>query len=274
MRASRLDPTKSAYEQVHGVFDFNCTPLAPPGMKVMVHEKPHKRATWAPHASEGWYTGPAVEHYRFFSVWIPETRSMRVCNTVAWFPSTVPIPNVSPAEIIIEKLDVIQHTLQKETERKPMTEWKPSTTKAIQQLTSILHHAPSTTNTTSPENVPSDKPCVSIDESQNTTMIIPSRPVPPLRVTDDAHPVTIPSQAHTPVTVDTSEHTPSLRVPVEHTETEPPNTTYANSTKPKTAKQRLAQRHFKNHQRKNTTTPTIDGQCNRAIDAHRFLTAI
>jgi hypothetical protein len=129
-------------------------------------------------------------------------------------------------------------------------------------------------NTTTPETVPSDRPCVSIDESQNTTRIMPSRPASSLRVTEDAHPVTIPSQAQIPTTVDTSEHTPSLRVPVEHTETEPPNTTYANSTKPKTAKQRLAQRHFKNHQRITTMTPTTDGQCNRAIDAHRLLTAI
>jgi hypothetical protein len=36
MRASHVDPTKFAYETFHSPFDYNHTPLAPPGMKVVV----------------------------------------------------------------------------------------------------------------------------------------------------------------------------------------------------------------------------------------------
>jgi hypothetical protein len=50
LRTSRLHPQRSAYAHVHGRFDFNRTPLAPPGMKVLIHEKPSIRGTWAPHA--------------------------------------------------------------------------------------------------------------------------------------------------------------------------------------------------------------------------------
>jgi hypothetical protein len=39
MRASRANPTISAYEAVFGPFDHNQTPLAPPGCKVLIHEK-------------------------------------------------------------------------------------------------------------------------------------------------------------------------------------------------------------------------------------------
>eukprot|EP00978_Attheya_sp_CCMP212_P008992 scaffold21179_cov47-Attheya_sp.AAC.3 len=39
LRGSRLNPKLSAYAQIHGAFDFNRTPLAPPGTKVLVHEK-------------------------------------------------------------------------------------------------------------------------------------------------------------------------------------------------------------------------------------------
>jgi len=53
----------SAWAQVHGQFDFNRTPIAPPGIKVLVHEKPENRNTWAPHAVEGWYVGPAMQSY-------------------------------------------------------------------------------------------------------------------------------------------------------------------------------------------------------------------
>ena len=83
LRASHLNPSLSAYAQVWGTFDFNRTPLAPPGTKVMVHEKPMDRETWAPHASEAWYTGPAMHHYRCYKVWVWETRAERISDTLA-----------------------------------------------------------------------------------------------------------------------------------------------------------------------------------------------
>ena len=64
LRNSRLHPHLSAYAHLFGPFDFNATPMAPPGTKVLIHEKPHQRATWAPYGVEGWYVGPAINHYR------------------------------------------------------------------------------------------------------------------------------------------------------------------------------------------------------------------
>jgi len=54
----------SAYQQLFGIFDPNSAPLAPPGTKVIVHETPDVRASWAPHGANGWYIGPPLEHYR------------------------------------------------------------------------------------------------------------------------------------------------------------------------------------------------------------------
>ena len=53
LRPSRLNPKLSAYAQLEGAFDFNHTPLAPPGTHVIVHEKPNQRCTWAPHGIDG-----------------------------------------------------------------------------------------------------------------------------------------------------------------------------------------------------------------------------
>jgi hypothetical protein len=39
LRRSRINPQLSAQAHMHGTFDFNCTPLAPPGTKVLIHEK-------------------------------------------------------------------------------------------------------------------------------------------------------------------------------------------------------------------------------------------
>ena len=40
LRPSRINPNLSAHAQLHGLFDFNATPFAPPGTKVIVHLKP------------------------------------------------------------------------------------------------------------------------------------------------------------------------------------------------------------------------------------------
>jgi hypothetical protein len=70
LRGSRLNPKLSAWAQINGTFDFNCTPIAPPGIRVLVHARPTDRTSWSPHALDGWYTGPALDSYRCYKVWI------------------------------------------------------------------------------------------------------------------------------------------------------------------------------------------------------------
>ena len=42
---SRLNPKLSSYAQLNGTFDYNRTPMPPPGTRTLVHEKPHNRGT-------------------------------------------------------------------------------------------------------------------------------------------------------------------------------------------------------------------------------------
>ena len=42
LRKCRVNPNLSAYAYIFGNFDFNKTPLAPPGTKVAVYVKPEK----------------------------------------------------------------------------------------------------------------------------------------------------------------------------------------------------------------------------------------
>ena len=64
LRASRINPKVLAYNSIFGIYNFNKTPLAPPGTQVVVHEKVNNRKTWALRGTDGWYVGPATEHYR------------------------------------------------------------------------------------------------------------------------------------------------------------------------------------------------------------------
>jgi Reverse transcriptase (RNA-dependent DNA polymerase) len=109
LRGSRINPNLSAWEQIMGRFDFNATPLAPPGVRVLAHARASQRGTWATNAFQGWYVGPAMDHYRCFQVWATKTRQTRIVNQVVWFP-TKAFPRLTSVELLratVEDLQVI-----------------------------------------------------------------------------------------------------------------------------------------------------------------------
>jgi hypothetical protein len=72
LRPSRINPQLSAHAQVHGNFNYDKTPLAPPpGIKVLAHEPAGGRESFAVHATRGYYVGPCLHHYRCFTIWTP-----------------------------------------------------------------------------------------------------------------------------------------------------------------------------------------------------------
>jgi hypothetical protein len=101
MRASRINPRLSAEAQLNGAFDYNKTPLAPPGTKVLIHETPNRRCTWAVHGVNGWYLGGAPEHYRCYRVYATKTRAERITRTVEFFPHYGAMPQLSSADAAI-----------------------------------------------------------------------------------------------------------------------------------------------------------------------------
>jgi hypothetical protein len=64
LQTSRLHPQLSAAAHYHGLVDCNKTAFAPPGCKIISHEKPGKRRTWSPHGQHGYSLGPSMHHYR------------------------------------------------------------------------------------------------------------------------------------------------------------------------------------------------------------------
>ena len=82
LRPSRSNPKVSAYTFLFGEFDFRATPLAPPGTKLIAHIKPNQRGSWDLHGVQGYYTGPALNHYRCITCYFPKTRQERICDTV------------------------------------------------------------------------------------------------------------------------------------------------------------------------------------------------
>ena len=138
LRGSRINPNLSAWAQVHGAFDYNRTPLAPPGTRLLVHEKPAVRGTWAPHAVDGWYLGPAMKHYRCYRVWIWETAAERIAETVVWMPSKVKMPTASSTDAATAAARDLIHALRNPSPSSPLAPTSDSQVAALKQLAEIF----------------------------------------------------------------------------------------------------------------------------------------
>jgi hypothetical protein len=53
LRTSRINPKLSAYTHIYGQYDFNRAPMAPPCKRIIAHETPNRKRTWAPHGQYG-----------------------------------------------------------------------------------------------------------------------------------------------------------------------------------------------------------------------------
>ena len=84
---------------LYGAFDYSKTTLSPPGTKVVVHEKPEKRASWAAHGVDGWYLGPAMDHYCCYRVYVTNTRANRNSDIVEFSPKHTKVPGIAAINV-------------------------------------------------------------------------------------------------------------------------------------------------------------------------------
>lgn len=157
LRRSRTNPKLSAYAQLHGQFDFNATPLAPPGIRVLAHEKPSNRASWAPHGADGWYIGPAMKHYRCFRVYINKTQAERITDTVEFFPNNYNMPKFSSTDAIIKASRDMVKALREPHPATPFNNFGDKQFAALESLAEIfdtalprVEHNPTSTEVKAP----------------------------------------------------------------------------------------------------------------------------
>ena len=141
LRSSRLHPNMSAWAATFGNFDFNRTPLAPPGTRVLVHETPHQRSSFAPHGVDGWYIGPSMNHYRCYNCFLPSSMSTRDALTVDWFPHSIPFPKVSTDDYLRQTADDMLHLLKTKQSNIPNLSYGDKITNAYIHIAQILKRA-------------------------------------------------------------------------------------------------------------------------------------
>ena len=121
------------------MFDFNKTPLLPPGTNILVHSKPTQRKSWEFHGQQGWYVAPAPHHYRCVTCYIPSKHREIVSDTIKIIPNYVPIPQTNIDEYIKEKLLTIFKLLQQQKPSISPIEY-PHSQSALLKTAEILHN--------------------------------------------------------------------------------------------------------------------------------------
>ena len=133
-----MNPKLSAYAQVHGQFNFNVTPIGPPGTKVQVHIKPSEREAWHAHGMNAWYVGPSMNHYRNYKCYMLQTLDTRNSDTVDWLPSRVRLPTACSMDVAAAAARDLITALQNPSTKSPLHTLNTDTRVELAQLADIF----------------------------------------------------------------------------------------------------------------------------------------
>jgi hypothetical protein len=157
LRKSRLHPQLSAAAHYHGLVNYNKTHFAPPGCKIIAHEKPGKRRTWAPHDQHGYSLGPAMHHYRCQNVYISTLASDRIVDTLEIFPHNYQMPHLSSTDRLLMAAKDMMDALQNPHPEVLFASVGDDTIKALADLAAVfklkLQQAPSPVTQASPATI-------------------------------------------------------------------------------------------------------------------------
>jgi hypothetical protein len=101
LRFSQQNPNKSANQEIYGTFIFNEAPLAPLGTKALIYDNQAAHTSWAPHATNGFYIGPASDHYHCLQFYIPAMQRFCFSNTWHLYPTHCQIPTTLQQDLSI-----------------------------------------------------------------------------------------------------------------------------------------------------------------------------
>ena len=250
LRTSGIIANTSSWDFVNreNPFDFQKTPFGPAGCKVLVYENASSRASMADHGIEGYFIGPALDYYRCFSVYIPSTKSIRVCDTVSWHTH-------DPTHLLsdLSTNETIQLAISSFNEKIIVTSNPIEKDHLSQCIKALNHLLVNTANTLPPPaNLPATPLPIPTAHRYKLRSAVPLQrvpvpttdPVPPVPVTAQVQRVSARNGEPVPVTVPSlvpsltqSQSNPILQPTTETVKTKKvsfqnvPTTTYDNDTK-------------------------------------------
>ena len=128
-----------AWQYVHGNFDYNKMPLAPMGCAVQIYQRCERSASWGAKAINRWYLQMSPEHYQCHVMYVKQTKSERVSDTVFFKTKYITQPTLTQANVISKALNILTHALKGKSNQKGLEQIE-----AHIKLDNILNNVPET----------------------------------------------------------------------------------------------------------------------------------
>jgi hypothetical protein len=109
---SCVHPNLSAYAHIYKHHDYNRHPFVPIGMEALVHDKPHKRCTYAEHCTKAFVLGTSTKHYQCWKFCTPTTHATCISGTVFFKHKYITDPSIMPEDQVIAAAARLTDTLQ------------------------------------------------------------------------------------------------------------------------------------------------------------------
>jgi len=120
VRPCRQNPRLSAWAAMEGEYHFDSTPIAPPGTKMLMHVNPANRRSFGLNAKQAFYISPCLKHYRTFKGVLPSTGGERMSDTVKFQHHAIGIPELTPADRILEAARDLKDAIAQQPKRAPL----------------------------------------------------------------------------------------------------------------------------------------------------------
>ena len=134
LRQATTTPTISAWECINGPFNFDATPMGPPGCRALLHAKPNTRRSWDFRSLDGFYVGPALNHYRCFTLLKRESQAVVISDTICFRHPTFAATNPSTEDRLIYGLRTLTKAIQNKSFATTAAQLE-----AIENLRNIIH---------------------------------------------------------------------------------------------------------------------------------------
>ena len=204
LRQSRLHPHISAWEQFNGPFNFDATPLGPPGCKIIGHARGSTRLSWDYRGHCGFYVGPALDHYRCHKILKTSTSAVIISDTVVFQHPTLSVPTLSTTDRIIHCLWALTIAVRADRDRTPDN--CNAQLLAVESLRAIFDNH----NTPTPDTTQALPPTTQIARPATLPRVNGTQPTAPRVV------ATLPRVAVAPPRVAAIQHPPSDTQPIAH----------------------------------------------------------
>lgn len=156
------------------------------GTKAMIFVPTKDMLTWYYYVTEGFYLGPAMDHFRYHRIYVKETRAKRISDTVQFIPTHCRMPYASSVDKALVALKNLVSAISKVKPESPFS-LKDEEAESIKKLAKIFKRRKTTESVEALIVIPTNIAPQRVNQSD-----VASPRVVPLETPQPSHPYPTP----------------------------------------------------------------------------------